>query len=328
LALKSDDSAFALWMVAPQKAEIRPAFAPRPQAEALRLSALVSGISRGTESLVFRGEIPDSERERMRCPFQEGEFPFPTKYGYSMVARVEDGPPEHVGTRVFCLYPHQTRFTLPASATFAIPEEIPTKRAVLAAQMETALNATWDAAPRVGDHIAVIGAGVIGCLVGYLCARIPAASVTLIDRQASRRATAGALDVPFATVSDRLPAGCDIVFHASGDPQGLDLALSLAGFEAEVIELSWYGRNHVAVGLGGGFHSQRLALRSSQVGSVARDRRARWDSRRRLSLALALCADPRLDVLVQDETPFERLPSALPRILGAPGALCHLVRYT
>jgi hypothetical protein len=325
--LASDDSAFALWIVAPQRAEIRPASAPRPDAGSLRLRALLSGISRGTESLVFRGEIPESEHARMRCPHQEGEFPFPVKYGYSMVALVEDGPAQLVGARVFCLHPHQTRFTLPISATLVIPEEIPTKRAILAAQMETALNATWDAAPRIGDRIAVIGAGVIGCLVAYLCARIPGISLTLIDCNENRRAIADALGLPFATNSEKLPTGCDIVLHASGNPEGLDLALGLAGFEAAVIELSWYGRSRVALGLGGAFHSQRLSLRSSQVGAVAPSRRARWDSRRRLGLALELCADPRLDVLVREETAFESLPSALPKILGGPGALFHLVRY-
>ena len=323
----SDDSARALWFVAAQRAEIRPASAPSPQAGALRLRALVSGISRGTESLVFRGEVPESERQRMGCPFQEGEFPFPVKYGYSMVGLVEDGPPEFAGARAFCMHPHQTRFTLPASAAVMIPEDIPTKRAVLAALMETALNATWDAAPRIGDRMAVIGAGVIGCLVGYLCARIPGTSVMLIDRDEGRRAIAGALGVPFATISDKLPGGCDIVLHASGNAQGLDLALALAGFEADVVELSWYGRGAVSIGLGGPFHSQRLSLRSSQVGTVAPERRARWDSRRRLALALALCADPRLDILVEEETSFDRLPSALPNLLGQPGALFHLVRY-
>jgi threonine dehydrogenase-like Zn-dependent dehydrogenase len=294
----------------------------------MRVRALVSAISRGTESLVFHGRIPESEWQRMRCPFQEGDFPFPVKYGYALVGVVEEGPVERIGEQVFCLHPHQSRVTLPAEAALTIPAGIPIERAALAAQMESALNATWDAAPRIGDRIVVVGAGVIGCLVGYLCGRLPGTSVTLVDPDDDRRAAATALGVSFATPTQGPPSGCDLVFHASGQADGLDLSLSLAGFEATVIELSWYGTTAAPVGLGGAFHSQRLTLRSSQVGSVARARRARWTAQRRLALALSLTADPRLDVLVRSETPFATLPAALPSILGRSGALCHLVRYT
>jgi NADPH:quinone reductase-like Zn-dependent oxidoreductase len=314
--------------VAPEKAEIRPAAAPAPDAGCLRIRGLVSGISRGTESLVFNGKVPESEWQRMRCPFQEGEFSFPVKYGYAMVGVVEAGPAEKIGHRVFCLHPHQSRFTIPAEAAFPIPAEVSTERAALAPQIETALNATWDANPRIGDRIAVVGAGVIGCLVAYLCCRIPGTVVTLIDINEDRRDVAKALGLSFATPSKDLSGGCDLVFHASGQAEGLDLSLSLAGFEATVIELSWYGTTPVAIGLGGAFHSQRLTLRSSQVGQVAPDRRARWSPRRRLALAMDLAGEARLDVLVREESPFETLPAMLPSILGRPGALCHLVRYS
>jgi len=313
--------------VAPRRAEIRPADAPFPARGYLRIRALASGISRGTESLVFEGKVPEGEWDRMRCPFQEGAFPFPVKYGYALVGLVEEGPAARIGERVLCLHPHQSRITIPTEAALSIPPEISTERAVLAPQMETALNAMWDAAPRVGDRIAVVGAGVIGCLVAYLCSRLPGAVVTLIDINEDRREVASALGLSFATPSAELSSGCDLVFHASGQANGLDLSLSLAGFEATVIELSWYGTTPVSVGLGGAFHSQRLTLRSSQVGSVAPGRRSRWSPRRRLGLALDLVADKRLGVLVQSETPFEALPAMLPSILGSTGSLCHLVRY-
>lgn len=276
---------------------------------------------------MFDGKVPESEWDRMRCPFQEGGFPFPVKYGYSLVGMIEEGPAAKIGERVLCLHPHQTRITVPSEAAFSIPPGIPTERAVLAPQMETALNATWDAAPCIGDRIAVVGAGVIGCLVAYLCSRLPETVVTLIDINEDRRKVASALGLSFATPSEELPSGCDLIFHASGQPNGLDLSLSLAGFEATVIELSWYGTTPVSVGLGGAFHSQRLTLRSSQVGSVAPGRRSRWSPRRRLGLALDLVADRRLDVLVQSETTFEALPALLPSIFGSTGSLCHLVRY-
>ena len=313
--------------MAPRRAEIRPADAPFPARGYLRIRALASGISRGTESLVFEGKVPEGEWDRMRCPFQEGAFPFPVKYGYALVGLVEEGPAARIGERVLCLHPHQSRITIPTEAALSIPPEISTERAVLAPQMETALNAMWDAAPRVGDRIAVVGAGVIGCLVAYLCSRLPGAVVTLIDINEDRREVASALGLSFATPSAELSSGCDLVFHASGQANGLDLSLSLAGFEATVIELSWYGTTPVSVGLGGAFHSQRLTLRSSQVGSVAPGRRSRWSPRRRLGLALDLVADKRLGVLVQSETPFEALPAMLPSILGSTGSLCHLVRY-
>ncbi len=322
----SDGTSSALWLVAPHRAEIRPAAAPSPPPGYLRIRALASGISRGTESLVFEGRVPESEWGRMRCPFQEGAFPFPVKYGYALVGLVEEGS-ARAGERVLCLHPHQSRITIPAEAAISVPPGIPTERAVLAPQMETALNATWDAAPCVGDRIAVVGAGVIGCLVAYLCSRLPGTVVTLIDINEERREVASALGLSFATPSGELPSGCDLVFHASGQPSGLDLSFSLSGFEASVIELSWYGTTPVSARLGGAFHSQRLTLRSSQVGSVAPSRRSRWSSQRRLALALDLVADERLDVLVQSETPFEALPAALPSILGRPGPLCHLVRY-
>jgi threonine dehydrogenase-like Zn-dependent dehydrogenase len=300
---------------------------PAADAASLRVRAINSGISRGTESLVFQGKVPESEWARMRCPFQEGEFPFPVKYGYAMVGRVEDGQPERIGERVFCLYPHQSRFVIPAASAIPVPDAVSDRRAVLAAQMETAMNGTWDAAPRIGDHIAIVGGGVAGCLLAYLCARLPGTEVTLIDINPDRRAVATALGAAFATPHEALPSGCDLVFHASGSAEGLALGLSLAGFEATMVEMSWYGSKPVAVELGGSFHSQRLTILSSQVGSVSPSRRARWDHRRRLTKALSLCADPCLDVLVADETPFADIPARLPEILGAPGALCHLIRY-
>jgi NADPH:quinone reductase-like Zn-dependent oxidoreductase len=328
LVSAANETAQALWTVAPGRAELRPADAPAPSEGEVRVQALVSGISRGTEALVFQGKVPSSEWQRMRCPLQEGNFPFPVKYGYAMVGLIADGPAEKIGTRVLCLHPHQSHFTVPADAVLPLPADLPVERAVLAPQMETALNAAWDAAPRIGDRIAVVGAGAIGCLVAYLCARMPGTSVTLIDRDAARGRVAEALGMAFAAPAENSATGCDLVFHATGQGDGLELALSLAGFEATVIDLSWYGTTPVTAMLGGAFHSQRLTLRASQVGAVAPERRARWDFRRRLALALTLTGDPRLDVLVREETPFAALPAALPGILGEPGTLFHLVRYS
>ena len=324
---EGSSAARALWFTGPGQAQLRDAQLPQSQPGDITVRAITSGISRGTEALVFHGRVPESEHQRMRCPFQEGAFPFPVKYGYAMVGVIEDGPAARIGERVLCLHPHQTRFTLSQTAAIPLPPDTTVERAVLAPQLETALNALWDAPPRLGDRIAVVGGGVIGCLVAYLCAKIPGCSVTLIDPDTSRQNVAAALGAAFAMPGTALPENNDLVFHASGTADGLQTALSIAGFEASIIELSWYGTALVAAPLGEAFHSQRLVLRSSQVGAIAPERRARWDRARRLALALSLTADPRLDILLEDSVAFNELPLALPKILERAGALCVRILY-
>lgn len=317
----------ALWIEAPGHAALRPGTLAAPTANEVRVRTLHSAVSRGTELLVFRGEVPASEHARMRAPFQAGDFPFPVKYGYASVGVVEAGPPALQGRSVFCLHPHQSRYVVPAAAVHVLPDDVPPARAVLAANMETAVNALWDAAPRVGDRIAVVGGGVVGLLVAWLAARLPGCAVELVDLRAERGAVAAALGVPFA-----LPAAAardaDLVVHASGQPAGLVTALALAGFEATVLELSWYGQRAVSLPLGEAFHARRLTLRSSQVGHVATAQRARWDHRRRMTLALSLLAAPELDALVTDHAPFAELPAVLARLAaGAPDTLCQRIDY-
>jgi threonine dehydrogenase-like Zn-dependent dehydrogenase len=286
-----------------------------------------TAISRGTEALVVAGHVPESERARMRAPFQEGEFPAPVKYGYCNVGEVESGPSELVGRPVFTLYPHQDRFVVPASALHEIPATVPPERAVLAANMETALNGVWDAALKPGDRVAVIGAGTVGCLVAWLAAQVPGCEVSLVDVRRERAVTAEALGVRFALPADA-PTDCDLVFHVSGSPAGLVTALSLAGFEATIVEMSWFGSQTVALPLGEAFHSRRLTIRSSQVGSVAPANRPRWDYRRRLQLALSLLAAPALDGVITGESRFEELPQVMRELAsGERDALCHRIRY-
>lgn len=317
----------AFWIAAPGAGEIRPERLPHPEPDDVLVRAVYSGISRGTEALVFRGEVPASEAARMRAPFQAGNFPAPVKYGYVSVGVVEAGPAALAGRTVFCLYPHQTRYVVPADAVHVLPDDVPPARAVLAANMETAVNGVWDGAPRVGDRIAVVGAGVLGCLVAWLAGRIPECRVELIDTNAERAAIASRLGVGFAT-PDRAAPEADLVFHASGAPEGLATALRLAAFEAVVVELSWYGVRTVSLPFGEAFHSRRLTLRSSQVGAVAAHQRARWTQRRRMALALALLADPHLDSLITGESPFEALPEVMAALARGPGRdLCHRIAY-
>lgn len=290
----------------------------------VRVRALYSSISRGTERLVFQGRVPVSEHANMRAPFQEGNFTFPVKYGYAMVGTVMEGAME--GQAVFALFPHQTEFRLPEASLITIPKDVPPMRAVLAANMETALNILWDSGAGAGDRIAVIGAGVVGALVACLCARLPGAEVVLVDTEPTRSDLASALGCGFAQ-PDAAPLGCDVVIHASASAAGLATALNSAGQGATVVEASWHGAGQTPIPLGGAFHSRRLRLISSQVGSLPQDRAPRWTYRRRLSKALDLLADPALDVLISGETDFDDLPATYNTILTAPGTLCHRIRY-
>jgi len=317
----------AFWATAPGRGEIRDLPIAEPAAGQVRVRARYSGISRGSEALVFSGRVPESEFARMRAPFQQGEFPFPVSYGYSSVGEVESGPASLIGRPVFCLHPHQDRYVVPASAVVPLPTGVPMARAVLAANLETALNAVWDGAAGPGDTIAVVGGGVVGLLTGALAAAIPGCSVTLIDINVHRRAPAEALGMTFAEPDDA-PEDCDLVFHASGRDEGLDTALRCAGLEACIIEMSWYGDARVSLPLGQAFHARRLTLRSSQVGHVPPQRQPRWTRRRRLETALSLLADERFDILVSGESDFEQMPDIMPRLAaGDIDALCHRIRY-
>ena len=317
----------AFWVVAPGQGELRRERLPEPGPGEILVEALASGISRGTETLVFQGRVPESQRQIMRAPYQLGEFTFPLKYGYSSVGVVTAGPDDWLGRRVFCLHPHQDRYVVPRAAVVAVPASVPDERAVLAASMETVINALWDASPRIGDRVAVVGAGVIGALAAAVASRIPGTAVQLVDINPDRAAIASALGVSFAVPNVATP-GADLVIHASATGEGLATALDLAGFEATVLELSWYGDRQIAVALGEGFHSRRLRLVSSQVGAVATPQRARWDRRRRLALALDLLADDRFDVLLAPPEPFARLPEVMRELAAGPSeVMCQVISY-
>ena len=324
---RSEQVAQALWYSGPGQADIRQETLAPPGPGDVRVRALFGAISRGTEALVLAGRVPESEFERMRAPFMAGEFPDPVKYGYATVGRVEAGTEALLGRTVFTLHPHQDVFNIPAGAAVVLPQDLPPQRAVLAANMETALNAVWDAAPGPADRIAIVGAGVVGSLVAYLCGRIPGTEVTLVDINPARAELAKTLGVGFAK-PETANGDCDLVVHSSGHAAGLGTALALAGEEATVLELSWYGDASVAAPLGGGFHSRRLRLVSSQVGRIAPSHRPRWTHGRRLAAALDLLADARLDALLAPAVAFEDLPRRLPDILDASrGVLCQLIAY-
>ncbi|HEY7008415.1 MAG TPA: dehydrogenase [Jatrophihabitantaceae bacterium] len=318
-------SARAFWVREPGAGEIRTAALPEPGPDDVLVRTRYTGVSRGTETLVFRGRVPASQYAAMRAPFQEGEFPSPVKYGYLNVGVVEQGPLQ--GRTVFCLYPHQSAYVVPADAVVPVPDGVPPARAVLAGTVETAVNALWDAAPLLGDRIAVVGAGMVGCCVARLLAGFPGVRVTLVDVDPARADVAAALGVEFAAPSD-VDGGRDLVFHASATPDGLQRSLDLLAPEGTVIELSWYGDAKIVVALGGAFHSQRLGIRASQVGRVAPARRDRRTTRDRLALALELLRDDAFDALLTGTSPFDDLPDLMPRLAsGDVKALCHTISY-
>ena len=315
------------WIRSPGVGQIRRAdLAPRQDGEVL-VRTVYSGISRGTEAIVFRGEVPPSRHKEMRAPFQEGEFPGPVKYGYCSVGKVLAGPEELADRMVFCLYPHQDIYAVPATAVTPLPHQLPAARAVLAANMETAINVVWDARPVVGDRIIVIGAGVVGLLVGWLCRHTAGADVTMVDINPSKEAVARALDLPLLTEPPGT-ADADLVIHASGQPEGLRSALGLAGVEATIVEASWYGSRSVPLPLGEAFHTRRLTIKSSQVGLLSPLQIPRWTHARRMALALDLLRDARFDALISGESTLEELPDVMAKLSLEPGdTLCHRIRY-
>jgi threonine dehydrogenase-like Zn-dependent dehydrogenase len=319
--------ASAFWLRAPGYGEIRPVTLPEPGPDEVLVRTLRSGVSRGTETLVFRGGVPAGQYAVMRAPFQEGEFPGPVKYGYLNVGAVEAGPAELRGRTVFCLYPHQTAYVVPVPAVTVVPDGVPPARAVLAGTVETAINALWDAAPLLGDRVAVVGAGMVGCCVARLLSRFPAAEVTLVDIDAGRADVAAALGVDFA-----LPAhaadGRDLVVHTSATSEGLQQSLDLLAPEGTVLDLSWYGETEVRLSLGGAFHSRRLGIRASQVGSLSPRRSGRRTLADRMALALELLRDSAFDALLTGESPFVELPEVMAQLAsGSLPALCHTITY-
>ena len=305
----------AYWLCAPGAGEIRPVELREPGPDDVLVRTLRSGVSRGTETLAFAGGAPPP------APFQEGDFPGPVKYGYLNVGVVEEGPAELRGRTVFCLYPHQTAYVVPARAVTVVPADVPPARAVLTGTVETAINALWDAAPLIGDRVAVVGAGMVGCCVARLLARFPGMRVTLIDVDPARAAVAAELGVEFGDA----PAECDLVFHASATSAGLQRSLDLLAPEGTVIDLSWYGDREVRLQLGGAFHARRLAIRASQVGTMSPARSGRRTNADRLALALDLLRDPAFDALLTGESRFDELPALMAG--GKISALCHVITY-
>lgn len=324
---RQDMTSTAYWTVAPGEGELRRGpLRPPGEGEAL-VRSLYSGVSRGTEMLVHRGQVPPEVADRMRAPFQEGHFPFPVKYGYLSVGVVERGPRELVGRRVFCLHPHQDRYVVPASALTVVPDGVPSRRAVLAGPVETALNALWDAPPCMGDRIAVVGGGMIGASLGALLRRFPLAALQLVDPDPAKRELARAMGIT-GVAPEEAAAGCDIVYHASSTESGLAGALGLLGDEGELVELSWFGSRDPAVPLGADFHARRLRITASQVSAIGTARRNRRSHAERMALVMRALQEPVFDALISGESRFRDLPDVIRDLAaGTLPTLCRAIGY-
>ena len=320
-------SARAFWSTGRGTGEIRPVQLPVTGPGDVLVRALRSGVSRGTEALVWTGRVPEAARLSMRAPFQEGDFPGPVKYGYLSVGVVEDGPVGLLGRTVFCLHPHQTAYVVPAGAVTPVPADVPPGRALLIGLVETAVNALWDAPPLLGDRVAVVGGGALGCCVARLAAGVSGTRVTLVDVDPARAEVAAALGVGFALPADA-PRAQDLVLHTSATSAGLARSLELLRRDGTVVELSWYGDSETTLRLGDVFHSERLTVRGSQVGTVSPARQGSRTPADRLALAAELVRDPAFDVLLTGECSFDALPSVMPRLAsGELRALTHTVTY-
>ena len=317
----------ALWYVGDERVELRAVDTSALQKDHVRIAAHTSGLSRGTERLVLQGRVPTTEHLRMRCPHQDGDFPFPVKYGYAMVGVIEDGPKARIGETVFLLHPHQRHICVPIADVHTVPQDVPPRRAALAANMETALNVTWDAGAAPGDRMLIVGGGVLGLLIAGIAARIPGTVVTVADIDATRAPVAEKLGAAFALPS-AAPSDQDIVIHTSGTAEGLALALLSAGMEARIVEASWYGDKTVSVSLGEAFHSRRLQIVSSQVGALPAHKRVRWTHARRMAAALDLLRDACFDALITGEIAFADAPARVPQILSDSTGLMTVLRYT
>ncbi|MEV8040764.1 dehydrogenase [Arthrobacter sp. NPDC080082] len=320
-------TATAYWTVGPEQGELRTEDLPAPGPGEALVRSLYSGISKGTEMVVHHARVPDCVADAMAAPHQEGSFPGPVKFGYLSVGVVEAGPDGWQGKTVFCLHPHQDRYVVPVTSLTEVPDGVPARRAVLTGTVETAVNALWEAGPRLGDRVAVIGAGLVGGMVAKLLAGFPLERLQLIDIDPAKRAFADALGVEFSHPDDAA-GDCDIVIHCSASQAGLERALQLVGDEGEIIEMSWYADRSVSLPLGEDFHARRLSIRASQVGVVARARRHRRTTADRLNLAVSLLRDPVFEAFLTGTSRFEELPDVVQRLSdGTLDALCHVIEY-
>jgi 2-desacetyl-2-hydroxyethyl bacteriochlorophyllide A dehydrogenase len=292
-----------------------------------KIQTLYTSISPGTERLVYLGQVPEALYGEMKCLYMGGNFPYPVKYGYSLVGRITDGPEESMGKLVHVMHPHQDHCTVNFKDTYPVPQGIPPQRASLASNLETAVNAIWDSQVHIGDSVLVVGFGIVGSLVARLLSAIPGTRVEVADTHHAKVDLARKMGFTAFDPHD-VSNGFDCAFHASGTPEGLQTAIDKVGFEGKIVELSWYGTRTVPIQLGGSFHSQRKIIISSQVSHLSGHQRVRWDHRRRKHLVFSLLQNPEFDEHITHSVPFTQLPATFSTLAHTPTeGLAYLVEY-
>lgn len=318
----------ALWFQRPRHAALRDEALPRRPEGCSLVRSHFSAVSPGTERLVFAGDVPEALRGEMRVPYMAGDFGFPLKYGYSLVGRVEaSGDAALLGRLVHLMHPHQECAIARDEDLFAIPEGVPAARATLAANLETAVNAIWDSGVAIGSRCLVVGFGVLGSLIARLLAAMAGTIVVVCDKDAAQRALAAELGFT-ACAPDEAAGPFDVAFHVSASAEGLQLCIDATGFEATIVEASWYGTRAVELRLGGSFHNQRKRIVSSQVSSIAPPMRARWSYRRRKALVFDLLRDPAFDRHITEHVAFADLPAWFNGGALDQAGLARVVDYT
>jgi 2-desacetyl-2-hydroxyethyl bacteriochlorophyllide A dehydrogenase len=320
-----------LWFTAPGAVELREGLPAQLATGQVRVRALASGISQGTELLLWRGEGPepfDPSLDAASAPT------YPRRYGYAWVGEIVEtcAVDRRVGERVFALLAHGDEHCVVASAARRLPPELPAERATLAANLETAVNVVWDAGIGLGDDVLVVGGGVVGLLAGQLARRAGASRVRLVEPLAARRLVAETLGFDAALSPEQLigaaEAEADVVIEATGRPECLDLAIAQARSEGVVAVASFYGQRVAPVSLGVAFHRRRLTLRASQVSHLPPSRAGRWSFDRRFELVCELLRDPRLDALLERPIAIADAAAVYARLAAAPqGSLQVVFHY-
>ncbi len=328
----ASSTARALWIEAPGRASLRVENIGGARKGTSLLEPEFGAVSVGTERLVARGSVPEELHGSMACRYQAGGLGLPVKYGYSMAGRVTEGT--LAGQRVFCMHPHQELARIEDAHAVPLPDAVPTRRAVLFPNLETALNAVWDGELTAHEPYVVFGAGALGLLTAFAAHAETGRAATVVESDPARRAAAAELPwVARAVAPDAAPdeglGECDVAFHTTATGAGLQAALDAVGFEGRVVELSWYGTTAVELRLGGGFHSQRKRLIASQVAHVAPRERERLGYAGRTARVLELLGDPGLDRLLSRAMPFSQLPDFLGRLCrGASVPVVPLIDYS
>ena len=312
----------ALWHETTEHSTIRSVQIPMDSSKVL-VDARYSLISIGTELLVARGNVPPQLQVDMDVPYMEGDLMLPVKYGYSLV-----GVDTSTNTAVHLMHPHQDKCHVDRLSLFEIPDDVPLKRAALASNLETVLNATWDAAVSPGERVLIVGFGLIGSLIARVVADIPGVELIVAEVNPARARLAS--EMGFETIEIPLPASApfDLAFNTSASGKGLQTALDMVGLEGRVIELSWYGNQQVSMSLGGEFHALRKRILSSQVSRIPAHMASRWNFKRRKEAVFRLLQNPAFDQHITHEITLDEAPLLFEQWRKqVPDGLGYVIRY-